>query len=196
MIDSATAAVSYTSFGFPKKEEGLSPAKEAEKARIEARMAVLEKKIDEEKGSGLEPAEKDQVQQLKERDNEVRAHEMAHLAAAGSLAQGGMKLSYQTGPDGRQYAVGGSVKIDTSEARTPEETVRKAQRIRAAALAPSDPSPQDLQVAAKASQMEAKARAEITAEKREAMQATDSRQAGIYSVMENPDTGTRNLYSY
>ena len=61
--------------------------------------------------------QKDQVERLTERDGEVRAHEMAHLAAAGSLAQGGMKLTYQTGPDGRQYAVGGSVKIDTSEAR-------------------------------------------------------------------------------
>ena len=187
MTDSATAGVSYTSFGFPKNEEPLSPAKEAKKARIEARLAVLEKKIDEKEGSGLDPAEKDQVERLKERDGEVRAHELAHLAAAGSLAQGGMKLTYQTGPDGRQYAVGGSVKIDTSEARTPEETVRKAQRIRAAALAPSDPSPQDLQVAAKASQMEARARTEIMAEKREAIQAADSRQAAIYGVIESPD---------
>ncbi|HCR29534.1 MAG TPA: hypothetical protein DIV79_05910 [Opitutae bacterium] len=189
MIDSATAGFSYTSFGFSKNnEESLSPAKEAEKARLEARLAVLKKKIDEEESSGLDPAEKDQVDRLRDRDAEVRAHEMAHLAAAGSLGQGGMKLSYQTGPDGRQYAVGGSVKIDASEARTPEETVRKAQRIRAAALAPSDPSPQDLQVAAKASQMEARARAEITAENREAIQANDSRQAAIYSAIENPDT--------
>ena len=99
-----------------------------------------------------------------------------------------MKLTYQTGPDGRHYAVGGSVKIDTFEARTPEETVRKAQRIRAAALAPSDPSPQDLQVAAKASQMEARARTEIMAEKREAIHATDSRQSSIYSSIENSES--------
>jgi len=185
MIDSATAGVSYTSFDFPKNEKPLSPAKEAERARIEARLGVLEKKIDEQESSGLDSAEKDQIDRLKDRDAEVRAHEMAHLAAARALAQGGMKLNYQTGPDGRQYAVGGSVKIDTSEAQAPEETVRKAQRIRAAALAPSDPSSQDLQVAAKASQMEAKARAEILVEKREATQATDSRQAAIYSVIEN-----------
>ncbi|MEC7906846.1 MAG: putative metalloprotease CJM1_0395 family protein [Verrucomicrobiota bacterium] len=188
MIDSSTAEFTYTSFGFPKNDKTLSPAKEAEKARIEARLAVLEKKIDEKEGSGLGPVEKDQVERLKERDGDVRAHEMAHVAAAGFLAQGGMKLNYQTGPDGRQYAVGSSVKIDTSEARTPEETVQKAQRIRAAALALLDPSPQDLQVAAKASQMETRARAEIMAEKREAIETTDSRRSSIYSSIENSNS--------
>ena len=187
MIDSAAAGVSYTSFGFSKNKEPLFQAKEAEKARIEARLAVLEKKIDEKEASALDPVEKDQVEQLKERDAEVRAHEMAHLVSGSSLAQGGTEFTYQTSPDGCQYAVGGSVKIDTSKARTPEETVRKAQRIRAAALAPPYPSPQDLQVTAKASQMEARARAEIMAEKRESIHATDSRQAAIYGVIESPD---------
>lgn len=188
MIYSATAGVSYISFGFPKNDEALSPAKEAEKARIEAKLAVLEKRIDEKEGSGLGPAKKDQVDPLMDKDTEVRAHEMAHLAATGSLAHGGMKLKYQTGPDGRQYAVGGSLKIDTSEARTPEETFRKAQRIGVAALAPSIPSPQDLQVAAKASQMEARARAEIIAEKREAIEATDCRQSSICRSIENSNS--------
>lgn len=179
MIDTATTAFSYSpSHSLQNKE--LSPAKEAEKARIEARIAVLEKKIEKEKTTGLDPAEEDQKQRLQDRDAEVRAHEMAHLAAAGGLATGGMQLTYQTGPDGRQYAVGGSVQIDTSKANTPEETIQKAQRIRAAALAPSDPSPQDLQVAARASQMEAEARAELSAKKRSKPEATDSRQAAIY----------------
>lgn len=102
----------------------------------------------------LTESEKDQVEKLKQRDAEVRAHEQAHLAAAGSLAMGGPNYAYQTGPDGKQYAIGGDVKIDTSPGRTPEETKRKAQQIRAAALAPSDPSGQDLKVAAKASNME------------------------------------------
>lgn len=103
----------------------------------------------------LSESEKEQVKKLKERDLEVRAHEMAHLAAAGSLARGGPTYVYQTGPDGKSYAVGGSVKIDTSPGRTPEETARKAAQIRAAALAPSEPSSADLQVAAQASSMAA-----------------------------------------
>lgn len=104
--------------------------------------------------NNLTEAEKEQVEELKQRDAEVRAHEQAHLAAAAGLAMGGPNYEYQTGPDGKQYAIGGDVKIDTSPGRTPEETSRKAQQIRAAALAPSDPSAQDLKVAAKASSLE------------------------------------------
>lgn len=95
----------------------------------------------------LTDAEKKQVEELKKRDAEVRAHEQAHLAAAGSLAMSGANYVFQTGPDGKPYAIGGDVKIDTSEGRTPEETRRKAQQIRAAALAVDEPSGQDLKVA-------------------------------------------------
>ena len=52
------------------------------------------------------------------------------------------------------------MKIDTSAGSNPEETIRKAQTIRAAALAPAEPSGQDFAVAAQATQMEAQARAE------------------------------------
>ena len=58
--------------------------------------------------SGLTREELEIVKQLKVRDQQVRAHEQAHLAAAGSLAQGGPSFSYQTGPDGKRYATGGA----------------------------------------------------------------------------------------
>ncbi len=57
------------------------------------------------------------------RDREVRAHEMAHLAAAGGLASSGATFTYQHGPDGVSYAIGGEVKIDTSSGSNPEETI-------------------------------------------------------------------------
>jgi hypothetical protein len=114
----------------------------------------------------LLPEQIKQVEQLKARDREVRVHEMAHLAAAGGLATSGATYSYQQGPDGVSYAIGGEVKIDTSSGNNPEETIRKAQAIRAAALAPAEPSGQDHAVAAQASQMEAQARAEQVAEGR------------------------------
>lgn len=142
-----------------KKE--LSPAQSAEKASIESRLRELEKKRDKQKGDGLDPAEEDQRKRLQARDSQVKTHERAHLAAAGGLSRGGMSLVYQVGPDGRSYAIGGSVQIDTSPGKTPEETIIKAQKIRASAMAPADPSPQDIKVAAQASQMEAQARAEI-----------------------------------
>lgn len=160
MIGSATASPFYSASSL-LQEKRLSPSQTAEKERIEARMAILEKKMEQEKATGLDAAELDQRTRLQARDAEVKAHEKTHQAAAGGLSSGGMRLVYQTGPDGRAYAVGGSVQIDTSEGRTPEETIRKAQRVRAAALAPSDPSSADIKVAAQASQMEAQARAEI-----------------------------------
>ncbi len=101
------------------------------------------------------------MRELKQRDLKVRQHEMAHLIASGGLAQGGPKFSYQRGPDGQNYAVGGHVSIDTSPGKTPEETLQKAQTVMAAALAPADPSGQDRAIAAKASQMAIKARLEI-----------------------------------
>lgn len=93
------------------------------------------------------------VDKLKARDREVRQHEQAHLSAAGGLAVSAASFEYERGPDGKNYAVGGEVSIDTSPGRTPDETIDKAQRIRAAALAPAEPSGQDRAVAAAASQM-------------------------------------------
>jgi hypothetical protein len=109
----------------------------------------------------LAPDQVAHVERLNERDAEVRAHEAAHLAAAGSVARGGVQLSYQVGPDGRMYATGGEVKIDVSPAANPQESLAKARQIRAAALAPASPSGQDLAVAAAASRMEAEARQEL-----------------------------------
>lgn len=104
------------------------------------------------------------LRQLQATDRKVRAHELAHLAASGGLATGAPSYTYEKGPDGVNYAVGGEVSIDTSPAKTPEETIAKAATIIAAALAPADPSPQDRAVAAAASQLAQQARAEQQAE--------------------------------
>lgn len=109
----------------------------------------------------LSESERQQVGALQERDREVRAHEMAHVAAGAGLVTRGASYTYQTGPDGQRYAIGGEVGIDTSSGRTPEESLAKAERVRAAALAPAEPSGQDRQVAAQAARMASEARMEI-----------------------------------
>ncbi len=101
------------------------------------------------------------ISKLKEIDQKVRAHEMAHLSAGAGVTKGGASYSFKRGPDGRNYAVAGEVPIDLSPGKTPQETIWKMQRVQAAALAPADPSPQDLKVASKAAQIEADARAEL-----------------------------------
>lgn len=114
------------------------------------------------------------VQELQAVDTEVRAHEAAHLAAGGGVVTGGADFTYTRGPDGRMYATGGEVPIDTGKESTPEQTIAKAQRIRSAALAPADPSPQDYKVAATAIMMEQQARLEMMRELQAQLQGRQS----------------------
>lgn len=136
-------------------------------------------------GSGasgkLSEAEQELVDKLAKRDKEVRQHEQAHISAAAGLATGGATYSMQTGPDGKQYAVGGEVRIDVSPGNTPEETLSKARTIQAAALAPGDPSAADHSVAAAAEAMAAKALAEIASRS-----PAQQKLAAHYSVDESP----------
>jgi hypothetical protein len=111
----------------------------------------------------LSDKEQAQVERLQKEDKRVRIHESAHKAAAGNLAKGSPNYKYKVGHDGKRYAVGGHVNIEISEVpNNPEATIRKAQQIKTAALAPAEPSAQDQKVAAQASQMEAKARKELS----------------------------------
>lgn len=109
----------------------------------------------------LSAADMAMVRELKQRDQKVRQHEMAHIAASGGLAQGGPGYTYQRGPDGQNYAIGGHVSLDISPGATPAETVQKARTIRSAAMAPAEPSGRDRAIAAKAAQMEMQARMEL-----------------------------------
>jgi hypothetical protein len=119
------------------------------------------------KGSELDPEQQRRVDDLKQTDREVKAHERAHMAAGGGLVMGGANYQYQRGPDGNMYAVGGEVKIDTSREKEPKDTLLKMQKVKRAALAPSHPSGQDRSVAARASQIEAEARIELLKENSE-----------------------------
>jgi hypothetical protein len=115
----------------------------------------------------LSEEEARQVEELAKTDRRVRQHEQAHMAAGGALVTSGASYEYETGPDGKRYAVGGEVGISLAEGRTPEETLQRARQIRAAALAPADPSPQDRSIAAAAGQMEMRAMREIAAQRLE-----------------------------
>ena len=116
------------------------------------------------------------IDELKARDAEVRQHEQAHLAAAGGMAVSGASYTYQRGPNGVNYAIGGEVQIDTSPGGTPEETIARAATIQAAALAPAGPSGADRAVAAQAQQMETQARAELAQQQSQEATATGAPQ--------------------
>ncbi len=172
---------------------GVIPEAEAPVAGVEpqdpqadqddARRETSPERAEPARPEAAEPALDEQdlevVRELAARDREVRAHEQAHAAVGGSIA-GAANFSYPRGPDGRQYAVGGEVSIDTSPVpNNPEATIRKAQQIRRAAQEPANPSAQDRQVAARAIQMEIEARLELARERREAFRQDDRSTAAI-----------------
>ncbi len=129
--------------------------------------------------------EKQVISKLQARDRSVKAHEQAHVAAGGNLITSSPSYTYQKGPDGVNYAIGGEVKIDTSEEKDPQATLEKAEQIRRAALAPAQPSAQDRAIAAKAVQLAVEARAELAQQK-----ADSSSTAGTNNfVIDSPDSG-------
>jgi len=109
----------------------------------------------------LSPEQQQVVAELKARDAEVKAHEQAHLAAAAGINVSAPTYTYQTGPDGQKYAIGGEVSISFSASNDPQETISNAETMKAAALAPADPSGQDLSVANSADKMIAEAKQQL-----------------------------------
>ncbi len=108
-------------------------------------------------GLELTPEKQEQIRKLQQRDQEVRAHEQAHINAAGGEASA-PTYEFEVGPDGRQYAVGGEVQVKMSSGNTPEETIENARRVQSAASAPVSPSSTDTAVVSEAAQMESQAR--------------------------------------
>ena len=103
-------------------------------------------------GEELTEDQQQQVEKLKKIDREVRAHERAHRSAGGSLT-GPAHYTYTRGPDGQMYATSGEVSIDTGREASAAATAAKMETIIRAALAPANPSSQDVAVAAQARQI-------------------------------------------
>lgn len=159
----------------PQEQQADSAASGREEADRDPSAAGAEK-------TDASPQEQRQLQleiaELVQRDREVRAHEQAHAAVGGQYA-GAPTYSFKRGPDGQRYAVSGEVSIDTAPiANDPEATLRKMEIVRRAALAPSEPSAQDLRVAAMAQGQAAQARVELAELRREeAVNAAEERKA-------------------
>lgn len=145
--------------------------KAGEDARLQAQQQAEQKAQ-----AKAQQQEQSAIAQLASRDAEVRMHERAHSAVGGQLA-GAPSYRLVRGPDGKSYATAGEVSIDIStEPNDPEATLAKAERVMRAALAPADPSPQDLAVAAAAAQLMAEARAEIAVRKAQPAEGEDEGQ--------------------
>jgi hypothetical protein len=139
------------------EEEQSKKAKDASsKADEKEKTSQKDESEDPQKQRAIEL----EISKLQTRDRTVRAHEAAHQAVGGQYA-GAASYTYQNGPDGRRYAVGGEVPIDVSEEKTPQATIDKMGIVRRAALAPPDPSAADRAIAAAATQRESNAQREL-----------------------------------
>lgn len=138
----------------------------------------------------LSVGEEQLLKDLEARDGEVRAHEAAHQAAGGGMT-GAATYTYQQGPDGKMYAIGGEVSVSMKSGSTPEETIANARQIASAAMAAGDPSPQDFAVASSARVMEMKAQQQLVKERREETLGIQT-YSNLTNDSSNLDKGNRN----
>jgi len=164
----------------------------AESARDNPESKPRGEGSDNSNAQGLTEQELKQLTELKARDREVRAHEAAHQAVGGQYA-GAMSFTYQRGPDGAQYAVGGEVSIDLSPVQgDPRATIEKMRIVRAAAMAPAEPSGQDRAVAAQAMQIMLQAQSELAAETGTSSRAASDAYREVSAMGEADQSGDEN----
>lgn len=163
------------SYHKPQSQQAGEAAHANNKPTEEQTKTTNDKETNDKQDTQLSQEAKREVQKLQARDREVRAHEAAHKAAGGGLIRGGASYSHQRGPDGKLYAIGGEVSIDTGAVSgDPQATLQKANQISSAALAPAQPSSADQAVAAAAAMMAAEARQAIAAENREKFESRET----------------------
>ncbi|MFB2812625.1 putative metalloprotease CJM1_0395 family protein [Shewanella xiamenensis] len=131
--------------------------------------------------------QKAQIDELKARDTEVKAHEHAHASVGGQYAQS-PSFKYEKGTDGKRYATDGEVQIDVSIVPgDPLATINKMKQVYAAAMAPVDPSSADIRVAAQALQKMNEAKAKLAEERQQQIvdQSTTETLIGAEAQLEN-----------
>lgn len=136
------------------------------------------------RGAFVADSEQDKVvEKLKRTEREVIAHEAAHQAAGGRFA-GAVSYSYTRGPDGKSYITGGEVPIRVPSSNDPEQMLSDMAQVQRAALAPGNPSGQDLSVAAQAAATAARARGELA--KKDSSETEVSSALGMYRRSRSP----------
>ncbi|CCQ12741.1 SrpA-related protein [Pseudoalteromonas luteoviolacea B = ATCC 29581] len=173
----------------PQEEKALYDKKGQleDKQSVQARGEQKEQTTDDENSEKRSKqdereteAELKQIEELKARDTEVRLHEEAHARVGGQYA-GSPSYEYQRGPDGNNYAVGGEVMIDVAEVPgDPNATIDKMQTVRAAALAPAEPSGADRSIAADASRKISAAQADLAKQAITGSEDQSNRSVGGY----------------
>lgn len=176
-LPSSAEAATYDATGKLSDEQAVEQRQQGREDSGSEQQQASEDTPEEEQDQQQLELEQQQIEELKARDTEVRVHEQAHASVGGQYA-GSPSYEYQRGPDGTNYAVGGEVQIDVSEIPgDPQATIDKMQTVRAAALAPAEPSSADRAIAADATQKMAAAQAELSAPADDEAQAQEPQSA-------------------
>jgi len=89
------------------------------------------------------------LEKFKKMDLDIRSHEQAHATIGHTTAP--ISYNYQKGPDGKMYAVGGSVRLDTSIPKDPDAAMYKLDQIKKAASGVEHQSGADIGISTQAS---------------------------------------------
>ncbi len=135
----------------PKTKQFSDDASEKNKNKSSSKATVkTEPKAKTLKNVSAEMKVQSDVRKLINWENNVKQHEQAHMAVGGGLVSTA-RFSYTLGPDGKRYVSGGEVSISIPSSENEEDNLNTLERVKRAALAPADPSPQDIKTAAMAS---------------------------------------------
>jgi len=85
------------------------------------------------------------LEKFRNKDSEIRTHEQAHASIGHTTTP--ISYNYQQGPDGKMYAVGGSVRMDTSIPDDPKAAAFKLDILQKAASGPTHLSGADSTIA-------------------------------------------------
>lgn len=148
------------------KEAQQAPAQQSQEETKTREQELAKEHIKQAQEKAIEQ-HKAQVEALKSRDSEVKAHEHAHATVGGQYAQS-PSFKYEKGADGQRYATDGEVQIDVSIIPgDPIATINKMKQVYAAAMAPVDPSSADIRVAAEALKKMNEARTKLAEERQQ-----------------------------
>ncbi|CUS41849.1 SrpA-related protein [hydrothermal vent metagenome] len=173
----SVASAEEGAFVFGKRKESDTYSLTPKPKSVDSEDASAEASSDSSSQTSADEAKLAELNQLRQRDLEVRSHEQAHASVGGELA-GSASFTFEQGPDGARYAVAGEVSIDVSQVSgNPEATLAKMQQVRRAALAPAEPSAQDRRVAAMATQRMAEARSELVQQQQDLLNLENSKKS-------------------
>ena len=130
----------YQQLALKKSELASLDKKELEKSAFEKNDTVQlgEKNYDENYYQRV-------LNKFKNKDNEIRTHEQTHASLGTTTAP--INYNFQVGPDGKLYAMGGSVRFDTSIPSNPENAKVKLEELRDASSSVSPLSGADASIA-------------------------------------------------